>query len=86
MPDLRISVVYAEPARQRVRKLSLAPGSTVVDAIRCAAVVPEAQDVRVGIFGRLVDPSTPLRDGDRVEIYRPLKVDPKVARRNRAKK
>ena len=86
MPDLRVSVVYTEPARQFVRELNLPPDSTVADALRCADLTPARGDVRFGIFGRLVDAATPLRDGDRVEIYRPLKVDPKEARRNRAKK
>ncbi|MGH8313045.1 MAG: RnfH family protein, partial [Gammaproteobacteria bacterium] len=39
---------------------------------------------RLGIFGRAVVPQQLLRDGDRVEIYRPLQVDPKQARRKRA--
>jgi len=86
MPDLRVSVVYAEPTRQLVRELSLAPGSTVADAIRSAAIAVDAQDLRFGIFGRLAEATTPLRDGDRVEIYRPLKIDPKEARRRRAAK
>jgi putative ubiquitin-RnfH superfamily antitoxin RatB of RatAB toxin-antitoxin module len=86
MPELRVSVVYAESSRQWVRELSLAPGATVADAVRCAGLLPAERDVRFGIFGRMVDAATLLRDGDRVEIYRPLKVDPKEARRNRAKK
>jgi|KBSMisStandDraft_5_1062788.scaffolds.fasta_scaffold1248242_2 putative ubiquitin-RnfH superfamily antitoxin RatB of RatAB toxin-antitoxin module len=86
MPDLRVSVVYAEPARQFVRELQLPPDSTVADALRCADLPTAGGDVRFGIFGRLVDAATRLRDGDRVEVYRPLKVDPKEARRNRAKK
>ena len=41
---------------------------------------------RIGIFGKVVDPGTRLADGDRVEIYRPLALDPKEARRRRARK
>lgn len=84
MPELRVTVVYAEPDRQVTRELALPPGSRVADAIRGAAIEHDAARVRFGIFGRLVDATTPLRDGDRVEIYRPLKVDPKEARRRRA--
>jgi putative ubiquitin-RnfH superfamily antitoxin RatB of RatAB toxin-antitoxin module len=39
---------------------------------------------KIGIYGKLVDPGAALRDGDRVEIYRPLLLDPKEARRRRA--
>jgi putative ubiquitin-RnfH superfamily antitoxin RatB of RatAB toxin-antitoxin module len=86
MAELRVSVVYAEAARQLTRELSLTVGSTVADAIRNAEIPVDAQAARVGIFGRVVDPATLLRDGDRVEIYRPLKIDPKEARRRRAAK
>jgi putative ubiquitin-RnfH superfamily antitoxin RatB of RatAB toxin-antitoxin module len=91
MADLRVSVVYAEPGRQFVRELEIAPGTTVADAIRLSAIAEaanlrEADLTRVGIFGTLAEAGTKLRDGDRVEIYRPLKIDPKEARRKRAKK
>jgi putative ubiquitin-RnfH superfamily antitoxin RatB of RatAB toxin-antitoxin module len=89
MADLHVSVVYAEPGRQFVRELDIAPGSTVADAIRLSAIgelanLSEADLTRAGIFGRPVAASATLRDGDRVEIYRPLKIDPKEARRRRA--
>jgi len=87
---LRVTVVHAEPARQTVVELSLPRGSTIADALRAskasggACIDPAV--VRVGIFGRLADAATELRDGDRVELYRPLKLDPKEARRRRAAK
>ena len=88
---VRVSVVYASPAQQFVRNLELPAGATVADAIERSAIVAavglERVDARqVGVFGRLVDATTVLRDGDRVEIYRPLKIDPKEARRQRARK
>ena len=86
MPELRVSVVYAEPERVLRRDLVLPAGSTIADAIRTAALPVDAAGMRLGVFGRLADACTPLRDGDRVEIYRPLKVDPKEARRRRAAK
>ena len=66
-------------------------GTTVRGAIErsgIAARFPEVQIVRgsVGIFGRTVALDAPLRDGDRVEIYRPLIANPKQARRERAKR
>jgi putative ubiquitin-RnfH superfamily antitoxin RatB of RatAB toxin-antitoxin module len=91
MPEstLRVTVVYADPARQFVRELQLKAGATVADAIESSGVVAElglapAELQSVGIFSRRVEQSTPLRDGDRVEIYRQLKIDPKEARRRRA--
>jgi putative ubiquitin-RnfH superfamily antitoxin RatB of RatAB toxin-antitoxin module len=50
------------------------------------ANLSEADLTRAGIFGKPVATSAMLRDGDRVEIYRPLKIDPKEARRRRAEK
>jgi sulfur carrier protein len=71
--------------------VELAEGATVRDAVR-ASGWPEAgrgQDVAamdVGIWGRRCTLDQPVRQGDRVEIYRPLLVDPKVARRERFQK
>ena len=86
---LRVSVVYAEPGRQIVRELDVAAGATVAEAIRLSAIAAAAglaaSDLtRLGIFGKTVAADTVLRDGDRVEILRPLKIDPKEARRRRA--
>ncbi len=93
MPGLEIiqvEVAYAEPGRQFLRLLELSPGATVADAIRASNVEAEcaidACDLCVGIWSKAVDPETALVQGDRVELYRPLKIDPKEARRKRAKK
>lgn len=88
---LRVSVVYATPGRQFCRELELSAGTTAGEAIERSAIAAAAGIERVdwrhvGIFGRLVEARTVLRDGDRVEIYRPLKIDPKEARRRRARK
>jgi putative ubiquitin-RnfH superfamily antitoxin RatB of RatAB toxin-antitoxin module len=68
--------------------LQLASGSCVLDAIRQSAVLAGLPDAKVdelqtGIWGRKLPADQVLRDGDRVELYRQLKVDPKVARRER---
>jgi putative ubiquitin-RnfH superfamily antitoxin RatB of RatAB toxin-antitoxin module len=87
MPDvLRVSVVRADPERQFVRELRLPAGATVADAIAACGSLPgvDANPTRFGIFGRVVDAGATLRDGDRVEIYRALKIDPMEARRRRA--
>ena len=62
--------------------VELPAGAVVRDALRAAGVQADA----VGIFGKRVRPDTPLTDGDRVEIYRPLALDPKERRRRRARK
>jgi putative ubiquitin-RnfH superfamily antitoxin RatB of RatAB toxin-antitoxin module len=87
---LRIEVAYAAPQRAIVKIFCLAPGASVADALRLAALDPEFSDVDVansahGIFGKVVHPDQTLKDGDRIEIYRPLLADPKVARRARAR-
>jgi putative ubiquitin-RnfH superfamily antitoxin RatB of RatAB toxin-antitoxin module len=87
---LQIEIAYAEPRRGIVKTLSLPAGSRVADALRLAALDPDFTDVDlanspVGIFGRLIRPDEVLKAGDRIEIYRPLAADPKIARRARAK-
>ena len=89
MSVLHVEVVYALPERQVLRRVSLREGSTVGDALRESGLLgefPEIDSLRTGIFGRPVEADAPLRDRDRVEIYRPLRTDPKAARRARATK
>jgi putative ubiquitin-RnfH superfamily antitoxin RatB of RatAB toxin-antitoxin module len=81
MARLRVEVVRALPGRADRVALELEEGATVRAAL-AAAGRPEA--LAVGIHGRRATLDTPLRDGDRVEIYRPLVADPKEARRRRA--
>jgi uncharacterized protein len=87
---LQIEIAYAEPQRAIVKALSLPSGSRVADALRLAALDPEFTGVdlansALGIFGRPTRADQALQQGDRIEIYRPLAADPKVARRARAK-
>ena|SRR5271156_856838 len=86
---IRIEVVYAEPHRAIVKTLNLAAGSRIADALRLAALDPDFSNVDlanspVGIFGKATGAEHALKDGDRIEIYRPLAADPKTARRARA--
>jgi len=86
---LRVSVAWASPAAQDVVELEMREGATVADAVAaCDALVRAGVDaLRAGyaIHGQTARPSTPLADGDRVEITRPLVADPKAQRRDRAK-
>jgi len=81
---MRIEVVFALPGAQQVVTVELEAGATARDAVRAAGLT--AQYAALGIFGSKVDLATALRDGDRVEILRPLAEDPKEARRRRARR
>jgi putative ubiquitin-RnfH superfamily antitoxin RatB of RatAB toxin-antitoxin module len=87
---ITVAVVYACAGRQVVRPLELGTGATVGEAIRASGLLDDFPDLdpggrnRVGVFGRIATLQTALRDGDQVEVYRPLPADPKEARRRRA--
>ena len=90
-PAIRVEVVYATVDHQLLLEVELPAGSTISEAIVASGVGAQFphEDLSahpVGIFGRVVDdPSRHvLEQGDRVEIYRPLLVDPKEVRRLRA--
>jgi uncharacterized protein len=89
MASLRIEVVYALPAAEDAVALRLAPGATAAHAVRAAGILERHPEIdlqrhKLGIYGRVVAPGTLLSDGDRVEVYRPLVLGPKEARRRRA--
>jgi putative ubiquitin-RnfH superfamily antitoxin RatB of RatAB toxin-antitoxin module len=89
MSTIVVEVVLALPGRQTVRSVPLPAGSTAEDAVAASGLAEELRDQgpgRIGIYGKAVAAKTLLRDGDRVEIYRPLQADPKDLRRLRAAK
>jgi putative ubiquitin-RnfH superfamily antitoxin RatB of RatAB toxin-antitoxin module len=84
-----IQIVDARPERSIVKSLRLAQGARIADALDAAATDADFGGVDlknspVGIFGRLAQKDQLLKDGDRIEIYRPLVQEPKLARRARA--
>jgi putative ubiquitin-RnfH superfamily antitoxin RatB of RatAB toxin-antitoxin module len=88
---LRVEVVLAMPERQELVALEVKAGSTLGDAIALSGLPDrfegfELNPASVGIFGQKTSIKQVLRDGDRVEIYRPLIADPKESRRQRALK
>ena len=88
---LRIELAYSPAPRQVLTlAITLAPGSTVADALRASGWLQAhglALDaLNYGVWGRMQPLDHLLRDGDRIELYRPLTVDPKEARRLRYKK
>jgi putative ubiquitin-RnfH superfamily antitoxin RatB of RatAB toxin-antitoxin module len=85
----RVEIVYATAAVQRRYAVDLPDGGTVRGAIEQSGVLddcPQIDLARVGIFGRLAALTDVLREGDRVEILRPLVTEPHVARRRRVRK
>jgi|SRR5688572_16408807 putative ubiquitin-RnfH superfamily antitoxin RatB of RatAB toxin-antitoxin module len=85
----RCLVVYALPDRQWQWQVTLADPDTIAEALEQARAQAGSLEVpwegEVGIFGALCDRNAVPRDGDRIEIYRPLRADPKVSRRERVK-
>lgn len=81
---MRIEVARAWPRRHQLQMLELPQGATVADAVRAAGLEADAEGVGVAVFGVVATPATVLHDGDRVELLRPLLLDPKEARRRRA--
>jgi putative ubiquitin-RnfH superfamily antitoxin RatB of RatAB toxin-antitoxin module len=88
-PPIAVIVCFSGAARSCGEcVVHLQAGSRIVDAIRASGLLADLSDVAVdalqpGIWGRKLPADHVLRDGDRVELYRTLKVDPKVARRER---
>lgn len=85
---LQIEVVYSPGPRQMyARTLELAPGATLHEAALASVLqdFPELRSARLmaGVWGKMATPDHVLQHQDRVEIYRDLRVDPKIARRER---
>ncbi|OEY65627.1 RnfH family protein [Marinobacter sp. X15-166B] len=90
---MEVEVAYATPERQIIIPVKVAAKATVYDAAVQSGIAVEfpeidLETVSMGVFGKVVkNPKNhPLREGDRVELYRPLTIDPKQARLNRARK
>ena len=86
---LHVSVAVALPDRQEVIEVELPDGSRLADALDAALVFeryPELRGAQTGIWSRKCAADTPLREGDRVELYRALVADPKQMRRARVRR
>jgi putative ubiquitin-RnfH superfamily antitoxin RatB of RatAB toxin-antitoxin module len=88
---LRVEVVFCpRPGRTESCALQLPAGALMSDALQASGLLQrhglQLAALKAGIWSRVQELSTPLRDQDRVEIYRPLQVDPKEARRLRYKR
>ena len=87
---IQVEVAYALPEKQAIVPVSVAPGTTALEAVQQSAIADQFEQleisdrIKLGIFGKAVPLGQVLREGDRVEIYRPLHADPKEVRKARA--
>jgi uncharacterized protein len=86
---LKVEVCYALPEKQVMIPVSLPEGATLLQAVEASGILEKYSEIdpaknKFGIYAKLSRPDTPLRDRDRVEIYRPLIADPKEVRKQRA--
>ena len=86
---INVTVAYCPPDAAHVVDVRVAPGATIAEVIRQSRILERCPEInlevnQVGIFNKLCTPATQVRDGARIEIYRPLIADPKTARRRRA--
>ncbi|HEX4943959.1 MAG TPA: RnfH family protein [Usitatibacteraceae bacterium] len=84
---MRILVVVALPEGQEVLAVDLEEGASIAQALAAACLAERHPGLaldRVGVWGRRREPGHVLREGDRVEVYRPLRADAKAMRRERA--
>ena len=86
---INIEVAYALPDKQPVISIQVEQGTTIEQAILLSGILEQFPQIdisksKLGIFGKLKKADVVLREGDRVEIYRPLIADPKEVRKKRA--
>jgi putative ubiquitin-RnfH superfamily antitoxin RatB of RatAB toxin-antitoxin module len=84
-----VEVAYACPDRQLILEVEVPAGTTAIEAARLSGIEEQFPEIdlgknRLGVFGKLCKADRALNAGDRVEIYRPLLVDPRAARRELA--
>jgi len=91
MPSLRVEVVYARASAQDVALVGVEEGARAIDAVKASGLLARYPEIdqrrmRLGRFGLEIRADESLRDGDRVEILRPLAMGPMEARRLRARR
>jgi uncharacterized protein len=87
---ITVEVAYAKPEQQAIEEVTCEDGCCLMDAIKASGILQRFPEIdpktlTTGVFGVLRPLEHPLREGDRVEIYRPLLADPRIARRARSK-
>lgn len=91
MANINIEVAYATPERQEVKAISVLVGTSIQAAIEQSGILASFPEIdlskqSVGVFSKRRELSDLVHEGDRIEIYRPLTIDPKEARRAKAKR
>ena len=90
--SISVEVAYALPDKQRIVKLDVTPGTTALEAVTLSKLdevfdeLVFGSDLKIGVWGKATTADRVLAGGERVEIYRPLLVDPKEVRKARAAK
>jgi uncharacterized protein len=87
---LNVGVAYATSEEQAWLNISVIEGATIKEAIEMSGILKKFPEIdldkqKVGIFGEIKNLSTLIEDGDRVEIYRPIKIDPEHVEHNKYK-
>lgn len=87
--EILVEVAYALPTEQIILPIKASADTTAENAIKQSGILTKFPEInlaenKIGIFGKLTQLDTVLRDKDRIEIYRPLIADPKEVRRQRA--
>lgn len=85
---IRVEVAYATPSKQKMIALQVAVGSTIGSVIQKSGILPIFPEIdlaqqKVGVFGKVGELTDLVGEGDRIEIYRALVIDPMEARRKR---
>ena len=88
---LEVEIIYALPGREDAVTVSVPAGATLLEAVRASGVLErhlelKEKSLKLGVYGQARPPDSPAKAGDRIEIYRELAIDPKEARRKRAKR
>lgn len=87
--EIVVEIAFALPGVQALTSVALKPGSTVADALEQSGIYDREggrglRSLPAGIWGRRVDRHQIVSNGDRIELYRSLQIDPKEARRRLA--
>ena len=87
---IQVEVAYAQPDLQKIIRVEVVPGTSLIDAVVKSKIASYFPDLDIetsatGVFGEIRNHDYQVQANDRIEIYRPLLVDPKEARRRRAK-
>ncbi len=87
---IKVEVAYASIKQQRIIVIEIEAGSSIEEAIQCSGMLTIFNEIdltkqKVGVFSKLRELTDIVQNGDRIEIYRSLTIDPKEARRAKAK-